>query len=400
MGILFSVCQNPSRGGRNGGSNAKRQYDAPVGCRPAVSVGGTPPHASGRKRAVLIGINYEGTKAALRGCHNDVQQMSHLLQAQYGFPSDSTRILTDANGPASSKPTRANILASARWLVEGVQPGDCLFFHFSGHGAQQEDPRGAEEDCMDETILPVDFQAAGQIIDDELFEVLCANLPSGAKLTAVMDCCHSGTGLDLPCNYDLHMRSWVEDDNPCHSEGDVQLFSGCQDDQTSADVGTIYQAASGAMTTAFCDTLKSNPLPTYPQLLDGLHQHLSQRGHTQRPQLTSSQKFSLNRGFEICGGFCMNENPTIGRHFNKRKHPKSQWLSSGDPLGDMLITDMVVDDCLFSGGLFGMGYGDSYGYGGGYDSYGGDGYHQDGDGGGLFGGDGDGDGGMFGGDGD
>merc|ERR1719439_43735 len=153
--------------------------------------------------------------------------MRQLLQTLYGFRREDMKVQMDASG--FETPSRANIIAGARWLVEGVRPGDCLFFHYSGHGAQQEDPRGHEEDAMDETILPVDFQSAGQIIDDELYEIICANLPSGAKLTAVMDCCHSGTGLDLP--YTLQASGgggffssarstchWTCDDNPCHSE--------------------------------------------------------------------------------------------------------------------------------------------------------------------------------------
>jgi len=41
----------------------------------------------------------------------------------------------------------------------------------------------------------------GHIVDDELHEKLVKALPQGVRLTAVMDCCHSGTGLDLPFVY-------------------------------------------------------------------------------------------------------------------------------------------------------------------------------------------------------
>jgi hypothetical protein len=36
------------------------------------------------------------------------------------------------------------------------------------------------------------------ITDDELFKLLIAPLPEGCELTVVMDCCHSGSILDLP----------------------------------------------------------------------------------------------------------------------------------------------------------------------------------------------------------
>jgi hypothetical protein len=44
----------------------------------------------------------------------------------------------------------------------------------------------------------VDYESAGQIRDDDLFKTLVAPMPAGASLTCVMDCCHSGTVLDLP----------------------------------------------------------------------------------------------------------------------------------------------------------------------------------------------------------
>jgi hypothetical protein len=39
-----------------------------------------------------------------------------------------------------------------------LQPGMSLFFSFSGHGSQKQDYSGDEDDGMDETILPTDFQ--------------------------------------------------------------------------------------------------------------------------------------------------------------------------------------------------------------------------------------------------
>jgi len=86
-------------------------------------------------------------------------------------------------------------------LVTGSQPGDHLFFHFSGHGSQVKDTSGDEEDGFDETLIPVDFRTAGQIIDDELHDRMVKPLKKGVRLTAIFDCCHSGTLLDLPFVY-------------------------------------------------------------------------------------------------------------------------------------------------------------------------------------------------------
>jgi Caspase domain len=65
----------------------------------------------------------------------------------------------------------------------------------------RDDDRGEEEDGYDETIVPVDYDSAGQIRDDDLYQNLVCALPSGAHLVALMDCCHSGSVLDLPYKY-------------------------------------------------------------------------------------------------------------------------------------------------------------------------------------------------------
>lgn len=54
------------------------------------------------------------------------------------------------------------------------------------------------EDGYDETLVPLDYGSAGQIRDDDIFKALILPLKEGVQLTSVMDCCHSGTVLDLP----------------------------------------------------------------------------------------------------------------------------------------------------------------------------------------------------------
>ena len=50
-------------------------------------------------------------------------------------------------------------------------------------------------------MCPVDFRSAGQIPDDEIFNSLVSVLPKGVTLTVLMDCCHSGSILDLPYSF-------------------------------------------------------------------------------------------------------------------------------------------------------------------------------------------------------
>ena len=78
--------------------------------------------------------------------------------------------LTDlsSDSPSSSPrqiPTRQNMIDAMRWLVQGAQPNDSLFFHYvhfavlhtaltvqSGHGGSTKDLDGDEDDGMDEVI--------------------------------------------------------------------------------------------------------------------------------------------------------------------------------------------------------------------------------------------------------
>jgi hypothetical protein len=81
-------------------------------------------------------------------------------------------------------------------LVRSSQPGDLLVFHYSGHGSQKPDQNGDEADGLDETICPLDYETKGMITDDRLAEIV-KSLPADRTLFAVLDCCHSGSGLDL-----------------------------------------------------------------------------------------------------------------------------------------------------------------------------------------------------------
>lgn len=80
-------------------------------------------------------------------------------------------------------------------IVGLTAPGDTLFFHYSGHGTQvPTDHDDLEADGLDEAIVPVDMNL---IVDDDLRLIFC-QLPLGARMTMLADCCHSGTMMDHP----------------------------------------------------------------------------------------------------------------------------------------------------------------------------------------------------------
>jgi hypothetical protein len=143
------------------------------------------------KKALLVGINrYLDPGNDLKGCVNDVRQMAETLESRYGFPGDGNmRTLTDARA------TTKAILDGLAWLTAGVSRGDSLVFHYSGHGSQVPDRNGDETtDRLDEILCPYDLDWEHPLTDDDL-AAACANVPQGALLTVILDCCHSGTGL-------------------------------------------------------------------------------------------------------------------------------------------------------------------------------------------------------------
>jgi hypothetical protein len=89
-------------------------------------------NCTGRRKALLIGINYFRQRGQLRGCINDVKNMSAFLHENFGYQRDDMVILTDDQQNIMSQPTKQNILRAMHWLVKDAQPNDSLFFHYSG----------------------------------------------------------------------------------------------------------------------------------------------------------------------------------------------------------------------------------------------------------------------------
>lgn len=87
---------------------------------------------TGKRKALLVGINYFGQKGQLRGCINDVKNMSSYLNQAFGYAREDMVLLTDDQQNPMSQPTKANILRAMHWLVKDAQPNDSLFFHYSG----------------------------------------------------------------------------------------------------------------------------------------------------------------------------------------------------------------------------------------------------------------------------
>ena len=159
-------------------------------------------HAETR-RALLIGINdytasqlrAQGAKVErdewpnLSGTVNDVRAWRELLVSLYRFRSGDIVTLTDQQA------SREAILAALEALTAKVEKGDVVFFYYAGHGSQVRNSRSDEKDKLDESLVPADSKVgAPDIRDKELRPLFNRMLDRGARLTVLLDACHSGSG--------------------------------------------------------------------------------------------------------------------------------------------------------------------------------------------------------------
>ena len=195
---------------------------------------------TGRRKALLIGINYFGQRGQLRGCINDVKNMSAYLNGNFGYAREDMVLLTDDQQNPMSQPTKQNIYRAMHWLVKDARPHDSLFFHYSGHGGQTKDLDGDEEDGYDEVIYPVDFRVAGHIVDDEMHDIMVKSLQPGVRLTAIFDSCHSGSALDLPYIYST--QGMLKEPNLAKEAG--QGLLGLVSSYARGDFGSMLNTAT------------------------------------------------------------------------------------------------------------------------------------------------------------
>ncbi|PIA37652.1 hypothetical protein AQUCO_03000301v1 [Aquilegia coerulea] len=144
------------------------------------------------KKALLVGCNYPGTKAELKGCINDVKRMHKCLVERYGFAEEDITVLIDTDD-SYTQPTGKNIRKAVADLIRSGERGDVLFFHYSGHGTRLPAETGEDDDTgYDECIVPCDMN----LITDDDFREFVDNVPQGCRITIVSDSCHSGGLID------------------------------------------------------------------------------------------------------------------------------------------------------------------------------------------------------------
>jgi hypothetical protein len=142
--------------------------------------------------AVVAGTRYLGTNAQLAGTEHDVDTnvaLHRTLGAQ----------VTALKGTGAS---RAAILSTFAAALDGAGADDGVELDWSGHGTNARDRDGDETDRLDEAICPDDFQRAGVITDDQLWELAAPAFARGVRVVLKLDSCYSGKFHRLTLNLD------------------------------------------------------------------------------------------------------------------------------------------------------------------------------------------------------
>lgn len=245
-------------------------------------------------KCLLMACDYQGTPDELRGCQNDARNLADVIVKSGAAARNDITVLKE--------PTLARMRDALAHLVQVTndQHVDQVFISWSGHGTFQCDTNGDEDDGRDECLCPVDYHTKGGLVDDELCDIL-SRIDPDTRVAVFLDCCHSGTAVDLPWRY-TGLRSTSRSGKKAHAcHPNTIAISGCRDDQTSADAYDVtHNEYAGAMTRAALDVLEREPslLIDAPALVLAMRVLLRERKMVQVPQLTSSREH--HGGADVC----------------------------------------------------------------------------------------------------
>jgi len=141
---------------------------------------------------LLVGIDeYYHPSHNLKGCVNDINEVSAYLKSSFSKEILSIKILTN------NQATRENIISAFNHF-SSAKKGDQCIFYFSGHGSICKAPKYLEDFVSDgllKTIVCHDSRAPGKIdfMNLELaYLIWVATHNRDVQFVVITDCCHSG----------------------------------------------------------------------------------------------------------------------------------------------------------------------------------------------------------------
>lgn len=246
------------------------------------------------KKALVIGINeYPNPANNLSFCVADAQLWAEYLESK-GFS-----VVTLFNEQA----TRNGILYELKELLKDAP--EVAVATYSGHGTQEFDLSGDEQDGYDEALFVYD----GSLIDDELRKIITNYKKAETSLICIMDSCFSGTVTRmLPSKRKKARARFVPNPNiPKGLPRSRRMFeyempeilqSGCAENEYSYEGQTL---GHGAFTYYDMKVLKSNDNMTWNELHDKIGSYLPSSDYPQHPQLEGTDAHKNTQVFSQFG---------------------------------------------------------------------------------------------------
>jgi len=193
-----------------------------------------------KRFAICVGLtkldpdHYGGWDGNCPGCDRDVARFAEVCH-DAGF--DGVTALVNA------AVTTPGVYGAFSEVCRQLEEGDLLVLYNSGHGGQQRDTDGDEEDRKDETLCWYN----GEVVDDQIGQYLC-RLAKGTRVLFVSDTCNSGSNYRGIRRRSTPVRLHTEATRKF--QGALIHFGGCADGRSSygADDG-------GAWTNALLDAM-------------------------------------------------------------------------------------------------------------------------------------------------
>ena len=309
--------------------------------------------------ALLVAIDKyhpDSSVPHLSGCKNDISRIDAFLSGRIedGY---QPLILTDEQA------TKKNIIAGFETHLAQATKDDSILFYYSGHGSQSMTARKywrSEPDKLDETLVAYDSRTkeGRDLADKELAYLISKLAESGAHITIIMDCCHSGDGTRKIFGPDVASRRMITDERS--REANDYFFSDRADAETRSlekspsKTGWVDLPKGGHILLAACrssETAKekiiegerrgifshylleslqaANSTTTYRDLFMRTNARVRANISEQSPQMDSTGDTSLNSSF--LGGSIQNPPPHFTLAF--RRDPESQtdlgWFING-----------------------------------------------------------------------
>lgn len=260
------------------------------------------------KKALLIGIDtYSPPKGAkvspesgriewpdLSGCKNDALAIKDIITSKFNFNSKDITELYNASA------TRDAILKGMEDLLNNTPENGLALIYYAGHGSFITNSKTAEGDGYDESMVPADTWKKGvpDIRDKEIARMFNRFIDKKIKLTAIFDCCHSGSiarGI-VPdpgksryiagSDYDV-ADPIVVTPPETRPNSNYLIISAAQDNEPAKEHRLDNkQPAHGAFTLALMEVLKQqSPKTSVQALFNSVRAMIKAFGKTQEPVL-------------------------------------------------------------------------------------------------------------------